>query len=345
LLTVKKEGIILRKTHHRFENDGVLNPACYQDGNKVHMFYRAVRKGNHSTIGYCQLDGPLKVIKRNKKPLLTPEHNIETHNIEDARIVKIADTFYLTYTAYNFSYTCGALATSKDLKKFTNQGYITPKFSYKEFTGLALKNPNINPKYFRFYEFYKLPMEMDKKLIVWDKDVVFFPKKIGGNFVFLHRIRPEIQIVSFKNLKEINKTFWIKYVKHFVKHIYLESKYHHESSYIGAGCPPIETKDGWLVIYHGVNDGPKGFIYNACAALFDSKNIRKEIGRLKKPLFSPEKRWEKNGVIRDVVFPTGTSLFDDRLYVYYGAADEYIAVASMNLSDLLKELKKKSNRS
>ncbi len=345
MVTVKKEGIILRKTRHKFENEGVLNPAVYQEGNKVHMFYRAVRTGNHSTIGYCLFDGPLKVVKRLKKPLLAPVHHFERQSIEDPRIVKIEDTFYLTYTAYNFEYTCGALATTKDLKKFTKHGYITPKLTYKKFTDLALKSPSINPKYFRFYEFYKTPAKIDIKVFVWDKDVVFFPKKINGKLVFLHRIRPEIQIVSVKNLKEINNTFWIKYVKHFVKHIYLESKYNHESSYIGAGCPPIETKDGWLVIYHGVNDGPKGYIYHACAALFDCKNIRKEIGRLKKPLFSPDRRWEKNGVMRDVVFPTGTALFDDRLYVYYGAADEYIAAASMNLSELLKELKKKNNRS
>jgi predicted GH43/DUF377 family glycosyl hydrolase len=65
---------------------------------------------------------------------------------------------------------------------------------------------------------------------------------------------------------------------------------------------------------------------------------------LKKPLFSPTKDWEKKGTVSNVVFPTGTSFFGDRLYIYYGAADSHIAVASLKLYSLLAELKKRSNR-
>jgi len=59
MIEVKKEGIILYKTKLEFENEGVLNPAVIREGDSVHLFYRAVRKGNHSSIGYCRLDGPL----------------------------------------------------------------------------------------------------------------------------------------------------------------------------------------------------------------------------------------------------------------------------------------------
>lgn len=342
MLKVKKEGIILEKTNRSFENDAVLNPACIQDGNNVHMFYRAVKKGNNSTIGYCMLDGPLEIVKRSKKPVITPRHHFERESIEDPRIVKINDTYYLTYTAYNYLFACGAVAVSKDLIKFKKLGFITPKLSYKQFFELTSVHDKVNPKYYRFYDFYQ--PDLNKKLIVWDKDVVFFPKKINGNFVFLHRIKPEIQIVSVRNLKQLQKTFWRKYTKNFANHIFMSAKYPHEASYIGAGCPPVETEAGWLVIYHGVYDGITGFVYNACAALFDSKNIKKEIGRLKTPLFAPTKPWERKGTIANVVFPTGTSLFNDRLYIYYGAADTHIAAASVKLQDLLSELKKKSNR-
>jgi len=288
------------------------------------------------------LEGPLEVVKRAAKPVLTPTYHFERESIEDPRIVKIDDTYYLTYTAYNYSFACGAVALSKDLKKFRKSGYVTPKFSFREFFKLTKIHDKVNPKYYRFYEFYK--PQLDEKLIVWDKDIVFFPKRINGNLVFLHRIKPDIQIVSVKNLKQITKSFWRKYTTNFVEHIFMESKYPHESSYIGAGCPPIETEDGWLVIYHGVSVGLKGFIYNACAALFDSKDIMKEIGRLRTPLFAPSKPWEKKGTISNVVFPTGTSIFDGMLYIYYGAADSHIAAASVNMKDLLAELKKKSNR-
>jgi predicted GH43/DUF377 family glycosyl hydrolase len=93
-----------------------------------------------------------------------------------------------------------------------------------------------------------------------------------------------------------------------------------------------------LFIYHGVHDNKKGREYSACAALLDPDDPSKEIARLPYPLFSPEFDWECYGEVNNVVFPTGTSLFGDRLYIYYGAADERIACASLSLSDLLKEL-------
>ncbi len=61
MIELKKEGIILKKTHLEFENEGVLNPAVIREGDSVHLFYRAVQKGNYSTIGYCRLDGPLTI--------------------------------------------------------------------------------------------------------------------------------------------------------------------------------------------------------------------------------------------------------------------------------------------
>ena len=106
----------------------------------------------------------------------------------------------------------------------------------------------------------------------------------------------------------------------------------------GGGCPPIETEHGWLLIYHGVHDTVKGFVYCACAALLDLENPQKEIARLPYPMFKPEFDWELHGVVDNVVFPTGTALFEDTLYIYYGAADKHIACASLSLSALIAEL-------
>ena len=63
------------------------------------------------------------------------------------------------------------------------------------------------------------------------------------------------------------------------------------------------------------------------------------ISRLKKPLFSPTEPWELEGSVNNVVFPSGTALIDDELYIYYGAADSRVAVASVDINDLLSELK------
>ena len=114
--------------------------------------------------------------------------------------------------------------------------------------------------------------------------------------------------------------------------------YKHESDYIGGGCPPIETEKGWILIYHGVESTERGLVYSACAALLDLENPAKELARLPYALFSPEYVWERRGEVNNVVFPTGTALFGDRLFIYYGAADERIGCASVKLSVLLQEL-------
>src|SRR3989338_5237329 len=132
MFRIKKEGIILRPTKRKFENEGVLNPACMQVGNEVHMFYRAVKKGNFSSIGYCRLEGPLKVVERSKKPILVPEHNYESHGIEDPRIVKIDGTYYMTYTGYDGKSVRISYATSTDLKNWKKKGPLIPKITYDD---------------------------------------------------------------------------------------------------------------------------------------------------------------------------------------------------------------------
>jgi len=174
--------------------------------------------------------------------------------------------------------------------------------------------------------------------ILADKDLVFFPRRVNDKLTFLHRIKPDIQIAAVKELSELTEEFWIDYFLHFNEYIFLTPKYPHEVSYVGSGCPPVETEHGWLLIYHGVKDAIKGYEYSCCAALFDLDDPRKEIARLPYPLFKPELDYELKGDVDDVCFPTGTALFDDTLYIYYGAADDIIACASVSLSGLVDEL-------
>ena len=338
MIEVKREGIILKKTDLEFENEGVLNPAVIREGDSVHLFYRAVRQGNYSSIGYCRLDGPLTVAQRWDKPLMVPEFEYETQGVEDARIVKIYDLFYLTYTGYDGINARGALATSKDLIHFKKKGIIVPPITYAKFVFLAESAGKVNVNYYHNHKFYYQEEDPEKKIMLWDKNVVFFPRKINGKLVFLHRIRPGIQLVSVNSIKELTKEFWGNYFLDLQDHIVLDPVYGHESCYIGSGCPPVETEHGWLLIYHGVEETNKGLVYSACAALLDLDNPVKEIARLPYALISPEYEWELQGEVNNVVFPTGTALFGGTLYIYYGAADTVIACASINLSELVSEL-------
>ncbi len=345
MIEVKKEGILLTKTTLGFENEGVLNPAVIIEKDCIHLFYRAVSKGNYSSIGYCKLSGPFTIEHRSDMPVLFPQFDYESHGVEDPRIVKIEDLYYLTYTAYDGVNALGALAVSKDLKHFEKMGLISPQITYSEFSRLAESKGVINEKYLRYNEQGRVGEKQGRKVFLWDKNIIFFPRRIHGKLNFLHRIRPDIQIVAIDNLQDLTAEFWQHYFLHLDDYIVLSAKHKHEVSYIGGGCPPIETPQGWLLIYHGVHDTVKGYVYSACAALLDLDEPQKEIARLPNALFMPEFEWELLGEVNNVCFPTGTALIDDTLYIYYGAADEQIACASVSLSGLLKELLLEENSS
>lgn len=338
MLLVKKDGIVLTKTLLGFENEGVLNPGVIKIGDDIHLFYRAVGKGNFSSIGYCLLSDPLTVKERFTKPVLIPEYDYESHGVEDPRLVKIENIYYLTYTAYDGINALGALAVSTDLMHWDKHGIVVPQFKYVDFKLFAQSGIAGSPKYARYNNYGNIIGNQTSSLLMWDKNLIFFPRKINGQFCFLHRIKPDIQIVFVDAISDLTPVFWQSYFAQLDDYVVLKPKYMHEVSYVGGGCPPIETQHGWLIIYHGVHDDVTGYLYSACAALLDLDNPQKELARLPFPLFKPEFSWELKGEVNNVCFPTGAIVSDDTLYIYYGAADERIACASMSLTELIHEL-------
>ncbi|MCD8270499.1 MAG: pesticidal protein Cry7Aa [Parabacteroides sp.] len=339
MITVKREGVILEPTHLTFKNESIMNPAVIAEGNTVHLFYRATQEGNRSTIGYCRLEGPLKVVHHNKEPLLRPEFDYESQGVEDPRIVKIDDLYYMTYTAYDGDSAMGALAVSKDLKHFEKKGVVTSQFTYPQFVELLKEDDHPHTaKYYRSYNNREATTRDGKPLYLTDKNLVFFARRINGKLFFMHRIKPDIQWVAVDTMEELTAEFWTDYYSDFTRYIFFEPHFAHESSYIGAGCPPIELDEGWLMIYHSVRDTPEGYIYSASAALLDRDDPTIEIARLPYPLFAPETDYETKGVVNQVCFPTGAIIREDRLYIYYGAADTSIACASVSVKELINEL-------
>src|SRR5690606_31547999 len=170
-----------------------------------------------------------------------------------------------------------------------------------------------------------------------EKDGFIFPEKIDGKFALLHRILPGIQLAYFDDFNRLDDAYWREHLSELNSHILLDSEYKFENRNIGGGCPPVRTKDGWLLIYHAVEDRPHGRVYHAAAALLDLKDPMKVIGRLPHPLFSPQTEAEQVGDVNNVVFPTSAIVRGDRLFVYYGAADSRIMCKSMLLEELLTE--------
>jgi predicted GH43/DUF377 family glycosyl hydrolase len=334
-MDIKNLGVILKPTDKDFENQAVLNPGCITVDGITHMFYRAVRQGNYSCIGYCRLQGTA-VIYRSEQPIIVSEYDFEKHGVEDPRIVLVDGTYYMFYAAYDGKNAHTAYATSNDLQHFEKRGLITPSFSYAEAIALLPALPLLE-KYVWYGKHYEEAIATDVEL--WEKDTFVFPKKINGKFLLLTRVMPGIQIFSCESLVELTDDWWKDRLRSLDKYILMQPHYWFETRKIGCGCPPIETSDGWLLIYHGVEDSPHGNVYRAGAALLDLTDPTKVIARLPEPLFSPTESWETSGTAANVVFPTAALCNGDMLTIFYGAADSYIAAKQLSLNELLNQLK------
>jgi beta-1,2-mannobiose phosphorylase / 1,2-beta-oligomannan phosphorylase len=338
MLKVKREGIILRPTKLPFEDLATLNPGIYQEGNTVHVLYRAVNKKFISSIGYAKLNGPLEVVERWKKPLLEPEFSYEKKGMEDPRITKIGNYLFTTYVAHDGKNAVIAYLHGKDVFDLKRGGIISAQITYKRAAKL-MSFSKVKDDYFWFASYYE--KYAGKKVLIWEKDGVFFPEKIRGKIAMLHRILPDIQLARVDNFDMYkDPEYWHNQLHHIGKHVVLEKAHGWEERHVGAGAPPIKTPYGWLLIYHGAAERNKGRIYNTGAALLDLVDPKKVIARLPDPLFTPDEEYEHHGQVSNVVFPTGTAIFKGRLFIYYGAADSYIAVASVGFKSLIKELLK-----
>ncbi|MEI8360824.1 MAG: pesticidal protein Cry7Aa [bacterium] len=338
MINVEKLGLLLEPTANLFESRAVLNPAVYQEGNDVHIIYRAIDDKYVSSLGYAKLQGPTTIVERWDKPFMSPKIKAESMGIEDPRIVRIDGIFYMTYVAHDGKNAVSYLASGDNLFELGRDGLISPKIPYKE-AGEIFRYQKLKDDYYFFEAFYK--EYGGKNVLIWHKDSILFPEKINGEFKMLQRILPDIQLIGFEDFGSLKeKYFWINYLLNdLASSVVLEGQLSFEGRNIGGGCPPIRTKDGWLVIYHGVQESNEKRVYRACAALLDLNNPQKLIAKLPYPLFEPGNEAENVGLVNNVVFPTGTALFGDDLYIYYGAADTRIAVAKVSLESLLSELK------
>jgi predicted GH43/DUF377 family glycosyl hydrolase len=337
MLKVKKEGVLLQPTALPFESRAVLNPAVYQEGNKVHLIYRAIDQEYISSFGYARLNGPLNIAERWDKPFMSPTHKIEKKGIEDPRIVKIDNIFYMTYVVHDGKNAISFYVSGKDLFNMERGAVISPKIPYSE-ADKIFAHSKLKDKYY-FYESYYQEFG-GKNVLIWHKDCILFPEKINGKFQMIHRILPDIQLIGFDDFSQLeDKYYWLDYlINHLAENVMMESVHGFESRHLGGGTPPIKTAYGWLMIYHAVQEFNKKRIYSAGAALLDLTDPKKVLARLPYPLISPTEDFELTGTVNNVIFPTGTTIFDNRLYIYYGAADTKIAVASVNLQTLINEL-------
>ncbi len=167
-----------------------------------------------------------------------------------------------------------------------------------------------------------------------DKDASLFPRKIKGKYHLIHRpiIRGEAHI-------------WLSSspdLVHWGEHCILMPcrQGWWDQDKVGLGPPPIETPEGWLVIYHGVRRTASGNLYRVGMALLDLEEPWKVIRRTPGWVMAPTKVYEQVGFVPGVIFPTGAILEGNELRIYYGAADNFVALAVADIRELIEYLLK-----
>jgi beta-1,2-mannobiose phosphorylase / 1,2-beta-oligomannan phosphorylase len=312
----KKNPILLPNKFNWWESKAVFNCAVSLDGDRIHMLYRAIGEYEKyiSRIGYASsTDGYL--FNRRKEIALAPYEEYEKYGIEDPRLVEIDHQIYVSYVVLS-NYVSQrpiastALATTIDFISYTRLGIITSKGSDNKDVVLFPQNMNRQ----------QLPNETERIM-----------------YLFLHR--PSSWIGSKYGVDR--PSIWLgegNSLTKFEKHtLLIKPEQQWEMLKVGAGPPPIKTKHGWLLIYHGVDND---HVYRAGAALLDLKDPGKVLGRTTQPILEPKEPYEKNGDVNNVVFPTGACVRDAKLFVYYGAADKVCCVATADLENLVDHVLK-----
>jgi len=323
-----RDPILTPRADVAWANGAVFNPGAWRDpGGPVHLLFRAIASGYQritmevpeahgfsdgfddayvSSIGYASSEDGIQFQWRDE-PFINPDSDFDRFGAEDPRISKLDDTFLITYTGLAspaFGPADGvriALATTTDFRTVEKHGVVGP--------------------------------------LARDKDAVIFPRRIGSRIAMLHRVVPNIQIVFFDDLERLihpPPDFWPRHLARIDDHVIMRPELAWERNKIGAGPTPIETDEGWLIIYHGVDDD---LVYRAGIALLDLDDPRRVIAKHPDPVLEPELEFECVGDVNQVVFPEGAVVIDGVLHVYYGAADKVVGLATAPLADLLDLLR------
>jgi len=183
--------------------------------------------------------------------------------------------------------------------------------------------------------------QLDNAFLPFNRNGVLFPRRVGGSYLLLSRPSDNGH-TPFGDIYLSESPDLIHWGRH--RHVMATRPLTWESTKIGAGPTPIETPEGWLLIYHGVLTSCNGFVYSMGAALLDLDQPWKVVARSRDYLISPQVPYEQIGDVPNVVFPCA-ALLDrptGRLTVYYGGADTVVCLAHCYLPELVDFVKKRS---
>lgn len=326
--------IISPNPDNQWESLVTCNPGVIYEDGIFYMLYRAAGDDPEHVIRFglaVSRDG-LNFERVSDSPVFAPSHNgPDAGCVEDPRIVKFGEEFYVTY-AYRIHSPGQYWTFPHDVVLLPECGDHAPASLKHNIGNSALAVT----KDFRTYR----RLGRITSPVLDDRDVILFPEKVGGKYVLMHRPK---QYVG-KEYGVEYPSIWIKFSDDLMawedkpSHLLITGRKGTWEEKIGGSTPPILTDDGWLVLYHGVADGGKAE-YCVGAMLLDKDDPLKVIARTKEPIMSPELPYETDGFYSRCIFPGGNVVVDGTLYVYYGAADRYVGVATCQLDELVDYLK------
>jgi predicted GH43/DUF377 family glycosyl hydrolase len=352
-LTLRRLGVVMEpEPGNPQEIEGVLNPGAIRgpDGH-LYLFPRLVARGNYSRIGiarviFNQAGDPSGVERLGiaLEPEAEYERRPDGGGCEDPRItfVEPLQRYVMTYTAFSTAGPRVAVAISEDVFHWERLGLAT----FEPYRGIDFVH-------------------------VDNKDASLFPVAIPNHagkrqLGLLHRplfpgTRPEetVRQDATRMVDLPHESIWISYCPmpgagRVPAHLGLFNSHHRlaapvatwERLKIGGGTPPILTRHGWLIVYHGVEqlaepgvDGPQ-LRYSAGMMVLSKEHPRKIRYRSPQPVLSPVLAQQRKGALANIVFPTGIDRRDDlgapdRFDVYYGMDDNRIGVARLDVPAVL----------
>lgn len=315
----------------RYEGLYVCNPGVWYEDGVFYMLYRSAGDDEEHYIHMClakSTDG-YNFERVCDKPVFSPSADgFDGGSVEDARIIKLGKFYYVTY-AYR-AFPPGRYWTfPPDVVQKPDSDEFVPKCYRENVGGSAVAITK------DFKSFVRLGRVTDPNED--DRDVVIFPEKCGGKYVMLHR--PKERVGEKYGCEK--PSIFIKFADDLMSFpkestLLLKAQESWEKDKMGAAAPPSKTKYGWLMLYHAVSEG----LYRVGAVMLDGDNPQRVIARCPHPIMEPEEPYEISGPYSGCVFPTGNAVVDGTLYVYYGAADKYCALATAPLDELCEYIMK-----
>lgn len=306
-LTRYHRNPILTPTQLAWENTLVFNPAVIFDQGKVHMLYRAVGEDGISRFGYASSPDGIHFQRRDYPAYHgDPNHENEKLGVEDPRLVKIGVTFYVVYTAVS------EIPNAK----------IDPKWPEK-----VAKRPRVSLATTRdfvdFIDYDSIVPDLDAK------NASLFPVMVNDEYWLLYRsYQNETFFSHSKDLKKCSEP----------QLVFRERPGYWDSVRVGLGSPPIQSEMGWLIFYHGVDEFNT---YRLGLLVLDLLNPTDVLYRSPEPLLEPLEPYEKFGFFPNAIFTCGAVEIEEEFFVYYGAADMTIGLATIPKKDLLSQIRLK----